>query len=89
MHFERHRRIVLSLPAIVWMVAGCALTADQPEAAPAATAVDTSLGDWWDKNKHRREFVPGRGYVIAGVPGYFDENGRPVASGVRAASFEA
>ncbi len=88
MRFERHRRTILSLPAVVVVMAGCALTADNPEAAPVVTP-PTSLGDnWWEKNKHRREFVPGRGYVVAGVPGYFDENGLPVTSGVRAASFD-
>ena len=34
--------------------------------------------DWWARHKSRAEFVPGSGYRVAGVDGYFDENGRPI-----------
>lgn len=88
MHFERHRRTILSLPAVAVVMAGCALTAEHPEAAPVVGPAAALDDDWWEKNKHRREFVPGHGYVVAGVPGFFDENGRPVTAGVRTASFD-
>lgn len=34
--------------------------------------------DWWKANKKQAEFVPGNGYQVPGVEGYFDENGRPI-----------
>lgn len=37
---------------------------------------------WWKKNKKKAEFVPGEGYRVEGVPGFFDEQGRPIDSKV-------
>ena len=34
--------------------------------------------EWWKKHKKKAEFVPGSGYRVAGVDGYFDELGRPI-----------
>ena len=44
------------------------------ESAPPGTA------EWWKKHKRRAEFVPGKGYQVAGVEGYFDQEGRPMKS---------
>ncbi len=33
---------------------------------------------YWKKHKKSAEMVPGRGYRVAGVDGYFDENGVPI-----------
>jgi TolA-binding protein len=34
--------------------------------------------EWWKKNKSKSEFVPGKGYSVPGVEGYFDQDGRPI-----------
>ena len=33
---------------------------------------------WWKKHKQEAEFHPGKGFAVANVPGYFDDNGRPI-----------
>ncbi|MGI9429328.1 MAG: outer membrane protein assembly factor BamD [Bythopirellula sp.] len=40
--------------------------------APAGTPT------WWKQNKNDAEFVPGEGYRVEGVDGYFDQKGRPI-----------
>jgi len=42
------------------------------ESAPPGTP------SWWKKHKKKAEFVPGEGYQVAGVDGYFDQEGRPI-----------
>ncbi|NOY30461.1 MAG: tetratricopeptide repeat protein [Planctomycetes bacterium] len=34
--------------------------------------------DWWKKHKKNAEFVPGKGYRVADVEGFFDQEGRPI-----------
>ncbi len=34
--------------------------------------------DWWKKHKKAAEFVPGEGYRVVGVEGFFDQQGRPM-----------
>ncbi len=33
---------------------------------------------WWKQQKGKSEFVPGEGYRVAGVEGYFDQDGHPM-----------
>ncbi len=33
---------------------------------------------WWSANKGKASFVPGSGYQVPGVEGFFDEQGRPI-----------
>jgi len=47
----------------------------------AVSPYDQDRRDWWEANKNKAEFVPGRGYKIAGVEGYFDKNGCPMDGG--------
>ncbi|HEX5471028.1 MAG TPA: outer membrane protein assembly factor BamD [Lacipirellulaceae bacterium] len=42
------------------------------EEAPVGTA------QWWKKHKSEAVFVPGQGYQVQGVDGYFDGDGRPI-----------
>ncbi|WP_197524752.1 tetratricopeptide repeat protein [Botrimarina hoheduenensis] len=48
----------------------------------AATATDAAEGpgtpEWWRSNKKRAEFVPGEGFRVEGVPGFFDQDGRSI-----------
>ncbi len=43
-----------------------------------AAAAEPGTRDWWKKNKKQAELVPGQGYRVEGVPGFFDEFGRPM-----------
>lgn len=55
---------------------------------PAGTtaAVDPAQtpgsAQWWNQNRKKAVFVPGKGYEVAGVPGYFDDYGRPMEGGL-------
>ncbi len=49
--------------------------------------VQPGTPEWWARNRSRAEFVPGEGYRVDGVPGYFDEKGRPTHT-VAPVSFE-
>lgn len=33
---------------------------------------------WWKKHKRNSVFVPGKGYRVVDVEGYFDQEGRPI-----------
>ena len=46
------------------------------ESAPPGTA------EWWKENKGDAEFVPGEGFRVDGVPGFFDQEGRPIKTQV-------
>jgi len=37
---------------------------------------------WWKQNRGKAEFVPGEGYRVTGVDGYFDQEGRPIQAKV-------
>jgi outer membrane protein assembly factor BamD (BamD/ComL family) len=67
---------------IVWMLCllsagGCSVFQSQPE-VPERPPLTQEQAAWWEANEHRKRYVPGRGYQIAGVPGYFDDQGRPI-----------
>lgn len=34
--------------------------------------------EWWESNRKKAVFEPGKGYSVPGTPGYFDEAGRPI-----------
>lgn len=46
------------------------------EGAPPGTP------EWWKKHKKKAEFVPGEGYRVAGVEGFYDQEGRPIRTRV-------
>ena len=46
---------------------------------------------WWDKNRHRAQYVSGRGYFLPDTNQYYNGEGQPIADAgepVQAASFE-
>lgn len=55
-------------------------TWDTPLFVGGNAEVGTPL--WWKQNKSDAEFVPGEGYRVDGVDGYFDELGRPIQAKV-------
>ena len=65
----------------------CVFTPPRPARAawpwssdPATEAVGTA--QWWKKHKKNAVFELGKGYKVEGVDGYFDGDGRPIASPV-------
>ena len=49
-----------------------------PSWTATATTAEPGTRAWWKKNKKKAELVPGQGYRVEGVPGFFDEFGRPM-----------
>lgn len=49
-----------------------------PSWTATAAAAQPGTRDWWKKNKKTAVLEPGRGWMVEGVPGYFDEDGRPM-----------
>jgi outer membrane protein assembly factor BamD (BamD/ComL family) len=76
-------RILMVCTLCAIAAGGCAVFKKQP-AVPERPALTQEQAAWWEANKHRKRYVPGRGYQIAGVSGYFDDQGRPIP----AASYE-
>ncbi|MGD9722159.1 MAG: tetratricopeptide repeat protein [Pirellulales bacterium] len=67
--------IVLAL-CLTAAVSGCAVFGRPkvPERAP----LTAEQAAWWEANKDRKRYVPGRGYQIEGVAGFFDDQGRKI-----------
>src|SRR5262245_12727472 len=76
-------RILIVCTFCAMAAGGCAVFTKQPS-VPERPALTQEQSAWWEANKHGKRYVPGRGYQIAGVPGYFDDQGRPIP----AASYE-
>jgi outer membrane protein assembly factor BamD (BamD/ComL family) len=69
----------------LWQLTGVAgLSAAAEPAAVGAAAIERGP-EWWKANKRHAVFVPGKGYSIEGVPGFYDENGMPIRPPVRSA----
>jgi outer membrane protein assembly factor BamD (BamD/ComL family) len=49
-----------------------------PSWTASAAAAEPGTRDWWKKNKRNAVLDPGHGWMVEGVPGYFDEYGRPM-----------
>jgi outer membrane protein assembly factor BamD (BamD/ComL family) len=81
------RTIAAALSAALLASLGCAAMSDKSNAFPAQASRDEQK-DWWKAHRKEAVFVPGQGYTVAGVPGYFDENGRPMQSGADLVNFE-
>jgi outer membrane protein assembly factor BamD (BamD/ComL family) len=69
----RVQRIVLSC-CLAAAVSGCALNRQPPPQALAPLTKEQA--EWWEANKSRKQYVPGRGYYVEGTSGFFDEHGR-------------
>jgi outer membrane protein assembly factor BamD (BamD/ComL family) len=46
--------------------------------APDPNAKVPGTKAWWKKHKKEAEFQVGKGHVVPNVPGYYDDNGRPI-----------
>ena len=78
------------LPALIVVVlfaaSGCAAVNLNPTTweNPLFVGSNAPVGTpkWWKQNKGKAEFVPGEGFRVAGVEGYFDQQGRPIQAKV-------
>lgn len=61
---------------------GSLFSNSQAEGEAKSTSGRVGGRDWWRKNKKRAEFVPGEGYRVEGVEGFFDGNGVPIAASI-------
>jgi outer membrane protein assembly factor BamD (BamD/ComL family) len=63
-----------------WLAIGSwhAARADWPGESLFVTPPAVGTPDWWKKHTEDKVFVPGQGYTVPGVDGYFDGNGRPM-----------
>lgn len=73
----RSLRCVMVLQAAL-ACSGCALF--QKPGALGPPALTQEQRDWWEANRQKARHVPGRGFYVEGTNGYFDEEGRPLAS---------
>jgi len=84
--------VVIAFVLLTWLAGGDSaprsLWADEgaPETSHGAPVTDAA---WWKENRKRAVFVPGKGYTVEGVPGFFDEMGHPIGGPVRRATFDA
>jgi len=72
---------MLALFTIVCTPPPRAIGADWPGASWFSRP-EVGTPEWWKKNKNSSVFEPGKGYKVAGVEGYFDQDGRPIRSPV-------
>jgi outer membrane protein assembly factor BamD (BamD/ComL family) len=75
-----HRRFLVAILAAVAAASGCA-SLKLPSPAPSASA-QPGTPAWWKKHKKTAEMVPGKGYRVDGVDGFYDANGVPINSRV-------
>lgn len=57
-------------------VFGCAAWAPPPEKPPLAP----DQAQWWQDNRHRARYIKGKGFYVEGTSGFFDHEGRKIAS---------
>lgn len=70
---------VAALASAVCVASGCAsLGLPSPSIPGFSSNAPVGTKAWWKANKKKATFVPGEGYQVADVPGYFDQDGRPI-----------
>jgi outer membrane protein assembly factor BamD (BamD/ComL family) len=72
-------RIFVILAVCLAVAGGCALS---PKPQQAQAPLTQEQVEWWAANQHRKQYVPGKGYYIEGVSGFFDHDGRKLASDI-------
>lgn len=79
-HFRSLLTVVLA-GLVASAAIGCAsLGLPSPTVPGMSSSSTAAVGTkaWWKKHKKKATFVPGQGYQVADVPGYFDGEGRPI-----------
>jgi outer membrane protein assembly factor BamD (BamD/ComL family) len=62
---------------LLWVAGGCAMWGTKKKQAALPPPTDEQLA-FWEVNRDRAHYVPGKGYAIDGAPGYYDDQGRRV-----------
>ena len=85
---RNHLHLTATLIALLLLATGgcTSLNAAVPESDSNSWQWASWLGkpaepgtpEWWKKHKKDRVMVPGKGYRVANVEGYFDQEGRPI-----------
>ena len=72
--------VLASLVIAAWLAIGSAPSAraDYPWSGLTGPPPAVGTPEWWKKHADDKVFVPGQGYTVPGVDGYFDGNGRPM-----------
>jgi len=70
-------RSITMLAVCLAAAGGCALWNPPPLARPP---LSPDQAQWWQDNRHRARYVKGKGYYVEGTSGFFDHEGRKVAS---------
>ncbi|MCI0332714.1 MAG: outer membrane protein assembly factor BamD [Planctomycetes bacterium] len=80
--FRVHVKLAALLAAVV---CGC-LVPTPPVRAQWPWSKEAPVGtpEWWKQHKNDRIFDPEKGYMVEGVEGYFDGDGRPIQGPVAA-----
>jgi len=81
MHLGKPLLATFTLMLLV-SIGGCSTFGGGGLFASDSTA-NVGSAEWWKSNKSKATFVPGKGYQVAGVPGYFDDFGRPMDGGAQ------
>lgn len=86
MSLLRQRNPLLSVAAVclalLMLTGGTAppsARADWPWAGLLPHQAEVGTPEWWKKNKNKSQFVPGKGYSVPDVEGFFDQDGRPIS----------
>ncbi|MEO2046211.1 MAG: tetratricopeptide repeat protein [Pirellulales bacterium] len=87
MSLDTMRLLMLAAVLLLPLSAGCtSMNLDPLNVSPSDWQLTSWMGEpaapgtpeWWKKHKGDSEFVPGKGYRVAEVEGYFDQEGRPI-----------
>ncbi len=74
-------RLTLAL-LLLGGLSGCSTLGQTAFGESPAAAAQVGSRAWWKENQSEATFVPGQGYAVAGVEGFFDEFGRPIDGGL-------
>lgn len=79
---DMSKQLLVLTVATLLVTSGCTSLNMNPMKwdSPLFTTAAAQVGSpaWWKGQKHKAEFVPGEGYRVADVEGFFDEQGRPI-----------
>jgi TolA-binding protein len=69
--------------AALLTASGCAALKPPPLPWSGDPNAPVGTADWWKAHKKKAVFEPGKGHQVAGVDGYFDDQGRPINAKVQ------
>ncbi len=73
----RSRARLSIVVGLALLAAGGCASWRKPKSAPLPPPTEDQL-EFWEANKDRARYLPGKGYAVDGAPGYYDDQGRPI-----------